>query len=61
MRHIQNPVYYRIFRHILILFRHIQVYCVVVYLEPCATLAYSGPCHMHNPSMFRTQYIFRTL
>ena len=30
-------------------------------LEPCVTLAYSEPCHVQNPGIFRTQNIFRTL
>ena len=48
MLHIQNPVYYRRFRHI------------KAYLEPCVTLAYSEPCHIQTPGIFRTQDIFRT-
>ena len=50
MRHFQNPVYYRKFRHIHVLFSHI-----VSYLEPSATL------HIQNPSIFRTQDMFKTL
>ena len=34
---------------------------IVAYLEPCVTLAYSEPCHIQNPGIFRTQDIFRTL
>ena len=34
---------------------------IVAYLEPCLTLAYSDPYHIQNPSIFRTQDIFRTL
>ena len=34
---------------------------IVTYLEPCVTLAYSKPCHIQIPSVFRTQDIFRTL
>ena len=33
----------------------------MAYLELCVTLAYSEPCHIQNPGIFRTQYIFRTL
>ena len=56
-----------IFRHIHVLFRHIQPYCrvilnhVVSYLQPCVTLAYSEPGHIQNPGIFRTQDIFVTL
>ena len=31
---------------------------IVVYSEPCVTVAYSEPCHYQNPDMFRTQDIF---
>ena len=34
---------------------------IVAYLEPCVTLAYSEPCHIQNPVIFRTWDIFRTL
>ena len=34
---------------------------IVTYLEPWKTLAYSEPCHIQNPGIFRTQNIFRTL
>ena len=33
----------------------------VAYLESCVTCAYSELCHLQNPSIFRTQYIFRPL
>ena len=34
---------------------------IVAYLEPCVTLAYSEPCHIQNPGIFKIQDIFRTL
>ena len=34
---------------------------IVAYLEPCATLAYSETCHIHNPGSFITQDILGTL
>ena len=34
---------------------------IVPYLEPCVTLAYLEPCHIQNPSIFRTQDKFKTL
>ena len=42
LRYIQNPVYYRKFRHIL---------PYMAYLEPCVTLAHSEPCHIQNPDI----------
>ena len=39
-----------------VLFRHI-----VAYLEPCMTLAYSEPCNIQNPDIFRIQDMFRIL
>ena len=33
---------------------------IVAYLEPCVTLAYSEPCHIQNPSIFKTWDAFRT-
>ena len=55
---VQNPVYYR-------KFRHIQAYMlfsyIVTYLEPCVTLAYSEPCHIQNPGIYRAQDIFSSL
>ena len=38
------------------IFRH-----TVTYLELCATLAYSEPCHVQNSDIFGTKTIFRTL
>ena len=52
MRYIQNPVYYRKFRHIQACSCPIKAY-----LEPCVTLAYLEPCHIQNPVIFRTQDI----
>ena len=49
MIHIQNPVYYRKFRHIHAYSRHIKTY-----LEPCVALAYSEPCQIQNPGIYRT-------
>ena len=52
IRHIQNPVAIEnsdIFNHIL------------AHLEPCVIFAYSEPCHVQNPDIFKTQDIFRTL
>ena len=34
---------------------------IVAYLEPHVTLSYSEPCYIQRTSIFRTQYIFRTL
>ena len=34
---------------------------IVAYLKFCVTLAYSEPCHIQKPGIFRTQVIFRTL
>ena len=31
------------------------------YLQPCIILAYSGPCHIQNPDLFRKRDIFKTL
>ena len=44
--HIQNPVYYRKFRHL----GHI-----VAYLEPCVILLYSESYDIQIPDKFRTQ------
>ena len=33
---------------------------IVAYLEPCVTLAYLEPCHIQNPSIFKTWDAFRT-
>ena len=64
MTHIQNPVYYRKFRHIQAYLRPIQPYSViptphsaicshvVKYLEPCITLSYSKPYHIHNSNVY---------
>ena len=63
MRHIRKLIYCRKFLHIWaysLPISHIQSH-TVAYLEPCATLAYSEPCHFQNPDIFRTQDIFRTL
>ena len=48
------------------IFRHIHIHSdifsyIVAYLEPCVILAYSEPCHIQNPGMFRTRDIVRTL
>ena len=62
MIHIQNPVYYRKFRHIQTYSRPFQTFSYsVAYLEPCVTLTYSKPYHFQNPNIFRTQDKFRTL
>ena len=34
---------------------------IVAYLEPCVIRAYSEPCHVQNPGIFRTQDICRIL
>ena len=34
---------------------------IVAFLEAYVTPAYSEHCHIENPGIFRTQYIFRTL
>ena len=51
-----------IFRHIHVLFRHIQPYCGIfrTLCNPCP-LVYSELCHIQNPGIFWTQDIFRTL
>ena len=51
MGHIQNPIIVKseIFSQI------------VAYLEPCITLAYSEPCHIQNPGIFRTRDTLRIL
>ena len=56
MIHIQNPVYYRKFRHIQTCSRPLKdIFShIVAYLEPCVTLAYSEPCHIQNSGVFRT-------
>ena len=56
MTHILNLVYDHKFRHIHAYSRHIKTY-----LEPCVTLAYSGPCHIQNPDITGTYDTFRTL
>ena len=33
----------------------------MVYLEPCIFLAYSEPCHIQNPGIFRTSDILRAM
>ena len=60
MKPIQNPVYYRKFRHnrhIHILFRHVPPYCDIFRTLYCVTLAYSAPCHIQHPAIFRTQSV----
>ena len=42
--------------HIETLSKHIQAYSA-----PCATLAYSQPCHILSPGIFRTERLFKTL
>ena len=62
MRHIQNPVYYRIFRHIQTYSWHLDISNhIASYLEPCITLAYPELCHIQNPGIFRTRDIFQAL
>ena len=34
---------------------------IVAYWEPCVTLAYSEPCHIQNPGIYRAQDIFSSL
>ena len=46
----------RIYTHIETLLRHIQAYSA-----PCVTLAYSQPCHILNPDIFRTAGVFKTM
>ena len=50
----KNPV--RLFRHIHVLFRHIQPY-----LKLRVALAYLERCHIQNPGIFRTRDTFRNL
>ena len=62
--HIQNPVYYCKFRDILLYARRIPTYSVILWYilwYTLCTLALSEPCHVHNPVIFRTQDIFKTL
>ena len=49
MTHIQNPAYYRKFRHIQAYSHPIQT--IVAYLEIFVTLAYSETCHIQNPGI----------
>ena len=39
-----------------VLLRHIQAYSV-----PCVTLAYSKPCNIQSPGIFRSGSLFKTL
>ena len=59
---VQNPVYYRQFRHIqaYMFYSYIFSY-IVAYLKLFVTLAYSEPCHIQNPGIYRTQHVFRSL
>ena len=59
MIQIQNPVYYHKFSNIQAYSHPTQT--IVAYLKPYVTLAYSEPCHIQNPSKFRTQDTIRTL
>ena len=52
-------VHLDIFRHIHVLFRHIQSYCGI--FTALLTFAYSEPYHVQDPGVFRTWYIFRIL
>ena len=45
-----------ILRHYYGIFRLFQTYSA-----PCVTLAYSQPCHVLNPGIVRTGYLFKTL
>ena len=47
MMHIQNPVYYRKFRHTQACSRPIKTYSAIF-------MAYLEPCHIQNAGMFRT-------
>ena len=63
MIHIQNPVYYRKFRHIQAYSRPVQTYSPINcgILDFCVTFAYSEPYHILKPGIFRTRDILRTL
>ena len=63
MIHIQNPVYYRKFRHIQAYSRPAQTYSPINcgILNFCVTFAYSEPYHILKPGIFRTRDILRTL
>ena len=52
----KNQIYSGIFTSSSHIFRY-----TVAYLESWVTCAYSELCHLQNPSIFRTQDIFRTL
>ena len=58
MRHIQDP---GIFRTLYITVNSDIFSYIVTYFEYCVILAYSEPCHIQNPDIFRTRDIFRTL
>ena len=59
MTHIQGPVCYRKFRHIHVLFRHIQPYCGI-FRTLCNSYIIKS-WYIQNPDIFRTQDVFRTL
>ena len=52
--HIQNPVYYR-------KFRHIQTYSLILWHTPRTLCKSSKPCHFQNPGAYLEPKIFRTL
>ena len=56
-KHIQH--YKGIFTYTEALLRHIQAYSCIFGI--CVSLAYSQPCHIPNPGLFRTRGIFKTL
>ena len=62
MMHIQNPIYYREFRHIQIYSPSLKTDSAMLrhILNP-VTFTYSEPCHIQNPGIFRTEDTFRTL
>ena len=53
------------FRYMRNLLRHIHSYdifrLIQAYSGPCVTFAYSQPCHILRPSIFRTVSLFKTL
>ena len=53
-RHIQS--YSGLLRHV-----HTYWYIIKAYSAPCITLAYSKPCHILSPDIFRTEGLFKTL
>ena len=50
-----------IFRILLVIVNSDILRHIIVYSESCVILAYSEPCNIQNPGIFRIQDMFRTL